>query len=69
MSLSDMRIRREFNIEINCKLNSEGRKSILGWNDIGGEIWSRLTVHNSAGVGGLVIAREIPVEKMRCWGV
>jgi hypothetical protein len=34
---------------------------------LGREIWSRLTVHNSAGVGGLVIAREIRAEKMRCW--
>ena len=34
---------------------------------LAGEIWSRLSVHNSAGVGGLVIAREMRVEKMRCW--
>ena len=33
---------------------------------LGREIWSRFTVHNSVGGGGLVIAREISVEKMRC---
>src|SRR5260370_3019614 len=64
MSLSDMRIRREFNIGIHCKLSSEGCESFLGCNDHwGGEIWLRLTARDSAGVGGLVIGRGDPGRK------
>jgi len=35
----------------------------------GGEIWLRLTVRDSAGVGGLVIVGEIRVESMWVMGV